>query len=375
MTEKQHRQFKRDCELDDRARTIIDKEKRKKENKLKRLKKEEKEREQRRKAGLPEKPEGYVSPRQCRLGTFFGQPGQAQGSRGNTTERDDEDGDQDGDRHTTPEMGHPGREVPKMGEPEIEDSELEDSEMKEPEMKEPEREQPCLPTSTPKHHVPEGKILQEHSLSRPSQGPHKVERLSQIDWSTLLPEGIDWLEDSDMDDFLTEEPELGNFDPLSSTSKDEVPEGKVWQDPSHNEPSQASHKVEKLSQIDQSEVLPREEIDWLALLPSDTQIEKELSCSPSRSKFPAKPVFATPAPSGNMAAVVSPVDVKVTMAASVSAADVEATLAFLSTQDLSFTSEEIEELTTPANSKVFVKELFHFGEFGVCTQEFLELED
>lgn len=361
MTEKGYRQFKRGCELDDRAQRIMDKEKRKKENRLKRMEKEEKERERRRKAGLPEKPEGYLSPRQCRLGMFFGKEAQAQSSRGNTLDRDEEDGDQDEAREYTPET---------------EEVDLKEAEMVDSNTEEFQVGEPYLPPSTPKDRGTEGKVLQELSPNRPTQRYHKGLLSPRVDTCRVQPqEDFDGLDDSEMEDFWMKAPKMSEPNPPALTPKHDVPEGKAPQEPSLNRPSQTHRRAERLSQIDQSGAISPEVIDWLALLPSNTQIQRELSVSPSKFKTPATPVPKSLAPSRNSAAVVTPANIEAMTAVSVCPDDVNAIMAFMSTQDLVFTSEEMEELTTPTHSKGSLKEMFDFEEFGVCTQDFLELED
>ena len=235
----------------------------KRENKLKRQKKEEKEREARRKAGLPERQEGYISPRQCRLGQFFGNGHaeiQARASRSNSPKRDKYHCDRDGDSNAT--MGEDG---------------------------------PNRPTSTPKDKASGNTPLQEVTLNRPCLTPHTPEKPSQPNCSRVL----------------------------------------------------------------------LDEYDWMALLPSNTQVQRELSTPPSNPNPPANPTGTTSSPSHQPPAMMSP-------------ANVEAMMAFISTQDLAYTTEELEDLVMPCKSKDQLdtsEDCFDFGEFRVSTQELLELSD
>lgn len=340
MTEKQHRELKRECELDDRARKILDKEKRKKENKLKRLKKEEKEREQRRKAGLPEKPDGYISPRQCRLGMFFGkdQEGQSVESGGNVAERDDgECGSKEG--YGSPSMEGlywPGSTLDPHFQ---EENSLQGVRPKRPTqtlLASEKLSQPVegldSPSSAQKDHLHERKALQGVTSKNLSQALHAAEKLSQI------TEWLNW---------------------PSTTSEDNCHKGKVLQEVKLNRLSQVHCVAAKLSQVGLSKVLP-DDVDWLALLPSNSQVERELSPSTPT------PRPAQKSPHGNLPSGVRPAAVMIP-------ALVEEILPFFSTQDLEFTTEELEELVAPAKQMSSTQESFEFGVSGLSTQELLEL--
>jgi len=294
FTEKELRQQKRATELYEREQRIKEKDKMKRENKIKRLKKEEKEKEARRKAGLPEKPEGYFSPRQCRLGMFFGRGKEddpSRQSRDSTIERDNsrettiekDEGDCDLDWDPTP---------PTKG------------------------EEPDQPGSTPKDPVPEEKILLEINPTRPCQA------LPQANKFTVLLDDLDWL-DRLPSNTQVERELSSDIEPLPPRSQP---------------PAKSPRTKPAFSSQYSTTVVPQANV-VAALAHTSSQVGRELSGVsgplPPRSQPAAQSQRTNLASSQHLATMVRQ-------------ADFEATLALFSSQDFNLTTEEMQDLTTPA---------------------------
>ena len=372
FTEKELRQQKRAAELWDREQRIKEREKKRKENKIKRTKKEEKEREARRKAGLPEKPEGYISPRQTRLGVFFGkgnEEGQVPETGKDSTEGDEEGSDQ------------------QMVEDDF-DQDMDQEEL--------DRQVDGLETN---QHINEEESYQQLDEEEPFQ---------QLD-EDMLDVAMDEEEYGQQRDCNS--PIKENSNRPRSMSREDVPDEKALQEVTPNPPSRPLYTSETISQPNGSRVLLND-LDWLDRLPSDSQVERELSCdiipSSHKSQLSTKSSSAKSASSQHPAAEMCQADVEAALACISSQfewelssdsglsppgsqttleyptavvpqvapqPDFQQTMAFISTQDFIFTEEEMQELTTPAKVHDVSNGPLNLADFGVSTQEFFMLDD
>ncbi|MCJ1246891.1 hypothetical protein MMC30_004102 [Trapelia coarctata] len=375
FTEKELRQQKRAAELWDREQRIKEREKTRKENKLKRMKKEEKEREARRKAGLPEVKEGYISPRQCRLGMFFGKDKEEdleRESKGNTTEMDGEDlerktGDNTAERNEEDLERESRGNTTERNEEDLERKRRGNT---------TERDEVDLERGSRE----EATEKEGEDRDQPNDGNSTAETV-EFDWPPTMPE-------------------------------DNVRKTIALQQTTPPRPSKTLPTAEKLSKIYGSGVSLGDE-DWLALLPSNTQVEREISSSPPRSQPPVGPPPAGPPPTASASFLSPPKSQRFSksprtkpassqhLAAVVPQAAVEATMALISTQDFEDTMEEMEDMTTPAklqepfistqDFKKMMEEMeqlttpvklqepsadfFDLGNFGMSTQEFFNFVD
>ncbi|MCJ1258863.1 hypothetical protein MMC24_006697 [Lignoscripta atroalba] len=91
ISEAEKRRLQRSAELQQRADRLKEREKQKRETQRKKTEKELREKEERRRRGIPDKDEGYISPRQVRIGVFLGRGDHARcGAKGQGSDHETE---------------------------------------------------------------------------------------------------------------------------------------------------------------------------------------------------------------------------------------------------------------------------------------------
>ena len=385
LTEKELRLMKRNAELFEREQKCKEKEKAKREHKRKRQEKEEKLREQRRKMGVPEKEEGYVSPRQVRLGVYFGMGKETDRKENISNTKDAEDASRWKDNYsitasTTARSVRQDGVWSKLNN--IPDDENEDQL----------KDLNARPMSTGRENR-----MQKHSLTVATvddedrqttdfrENPDKTESDPRI------------MSDTEDKDFSKSFYSNTKFIPEEAVHSRDTRKGCTgWRMPLHEvaacNVSQASHVTTKLPEPAFA-ATPLEENDWMFLLPSNTQVERELSDSsasqilPNRQAQRSQPRISCVKA---MQAIATPEFASLVDLEPVE--DVFTDIPFISTQDLEFTEDEIADLTTPRtipkhetvlqdrtpSNEVLEAEKnvlpsSDFGEFGLSTQDFLNL--
>ena len=382
LTEKELRLMTRNAELFKREQKCKEKEKAKRENKRKRQEKEKKLREQRRKMGVPEQEETYVSPRQVRLRVYFGTGKETDRNENisNTNAVQDESRRKDSCGFTHVKAISQERVRTEINN--LPDEEGEDQ----------------VQDVNPRLVFTENRNrMQKPSLTMAAvddKDRHTNNPCNKADRTTSQRSIMSDAENKDLGkdvysylECIPEEARHSGYTRKGCTG---------WRMPLQemtacNVIQTSCVTTELPKQVRATTSI--EENDWMSLLPSNTQVERELSdhFAPqilpewqAQRLQPRQPCVKA------MLAIATPN--VVSLVASEPSDDIVTTMPVISTQDLEFTEEEIADLTTPKaipNHKISVQERApspefpeaeknalpssDFGEFGLSTQDLQDL--
>ena len=381
FTERELRVMKRNAELFEREQKCKEKEKTKRDNKRKRQEKEEKVREKRRKMGLPEKEEGYVSPRQTRLGVYFGMGKEMdrKDDISNTTAVQHESHSKDSCAVTTVETI---REEGLRFKLDSVLDEKDDDQVKEGDSK-------FMSTQSPsrrRQHSPIRTVV-DYDDRHNDCCRNKADRLM-----SQLPIVSD-VENKDPSQKLYSDSENIPGEAEHSGSANKGCTG--WRMPLHEVAATNVIQVSRVTTTIQTQactITSTAENDWMSFLPSNTQVERELTAPIASQIIPeSQATRAQPAQLCVEAMIVMATPKAVSPVTSEPAEDVFTTIPFICTQDLEFTEDEIADLTTPTavlNHRIVSQQSLcqklseggkdtlpssDFGEFGLSTQDFKDL--